>query len=328
MSDPRWRQMLSYLLPGTRQLTEQCPVALHRRRIFILPTGYGVVFGILMFVMLVGSLNYNNALGLLMTFLLTMIAMVSSIYCYRNLLDIEITSAWIDDTFAGDRANLSLVLTNQANRDRFDLIITVVGEETPAVLIKNSKRQINLKLPTSKRGILRAPRISIQTCYPIGLFKAWVWLRLEKTAAVYPAPEIDAPDWRLSATALDQRDSLACASGDEDFDHIREYRLGDSPGKIAWKVAARRDQWVSKAMNAPVHEDIWLHWRDTGGLDFESRLSRLSAWIERAQNRGLRYGLELPTLRILPGIGRAHRRKCQRALALFDQAPHSQGVWS
>ena len=49
---------------------EPLPIELHRRRIYIVPTGFGIGFAMLLLVMLVGALNYANNAALLLTCLL------------------------------------------------------------------------------------------------------------------------------------------------------------------------------------------------------------------------------------------------------------------
>ena len=53
------------------------PLTLKRRGIGIRPTRHGVIFIALVLSMFLGSLNYNNNLGFLLTFLLGSIAFVS-----------------------------------------------------------------------------------------------------------------------------------------------------------------------------------------------------------------------------------------------------------
>src|SRR5437016_10680983 len=53
-----------------RQGADLLPVALERRRLYILPTGTGVAFAALLFLMLIAGLNYGNSLALFLTFLL------------------------------------------------------------------------------------------------------------------------------------------------------------------------------------------------------------------------------------------------------------------
>ena len=53
-----------------RQGADSEPVTLHRRRVYILPTKMGVAYSLMVFAMLLGSMNYNNSMGFALTFLL------------------------------------------------------------------------------------------------------------------------------------------------------------------------------------------------------------------------------------------------------------------
>ena len=56
------------------------------RAIYILPTRAGLVFAGILLLMLLGSLNYQNNLGLLFTFLTTAVVVVSMHHAWFNLL--------------------------------------------------------------------------------------------------------------------------------------------------------------------------------------------------------------------------------------------------
>ena len=49
---------------------EHLPIVLTQRRIFILPTRTGVLFGAVLCIMLIGAINYNLMLGYALVFLL------------------------------------------------------------------------------------------------------------------------------------------------------------------------------------------------------------------------------------------------------------------
>src|SRR5205807_122062 len=66
------------------------PVALERRRLYILPSGTGVAFAALLFLMLIAGLNYGNSLALFLTFLLGAFALAAMQQCHRNLLGIAV----------------------------------------------------------------------------------------------------------------------------------------------------------------------------------------------------------------------------------------------
>ena len=84
-------QAIGRLLPEARRAADQRVKAWARRRqglddrvttlrpgrVYILPTGVGLVFGIMGFAMLLGSMNYNNNLSFVLTFLLAGLGFVS-----------------------------------------------------------------------------------------------------------------------------------------------------------------------------------------------------------------------------------------------------------
>ena len=49
---------------------ESLPIRLDRRRVYVLPTGFGLFYAVLVGAMLVGALNYNNNPALLLALLL------------------------------------------------------------------------------------------------------------------------------------------------------------------------------------------------------------------------------------------------------------------
>ena len=80
----RWAERRLPALTRYRR-PEPLPIELHRRRIYIVPTGFGLGFGALLLVMLVGSLNYTNNAALLLTCLLGAAAMSSMLLAFRVL---------------------------------------------------------------------------------------------------------------------------------------------------------------------------------------------------------------------------------------------------
>lgn len=53
-----------------RQGHDATTTLLTSRRVYILPTGVGLMFGLMTFAMLLGSMNYNNNLSFVLTFIL------------------------------------------------------------------------------------------------------------------------------------------------------------------------------------------------------------------------------------------------------------------
>src|SRR5579863_6880790 len=101
-----------------RQGPDRLPVALERRRLYILPTRGGVAFAALLFVMLLAGLNYANSLALFLTFLLSAFALVGMQQCHRNLLGLSVIAVHAPAVFARRAATLHVTLGNTAEATR------------------------------------------------------------------------------------------------------------------------------------------------------------------------------------------------------------------
>ena len=97
-----------------RQVTDRPVTELHSRRVYILPTAVGLVYALMAFTMLLGSMNYNNNLSFVLTFLLTGLGFVSMHQCQRNLVGLELGFAGVDPVFAGQAADFEIAITNRS----------------------------------------------------------------------------------------------------------------------------------------------------------------------------------------------------------------------
>ena len=104
-----------------RQGPDPAAVNLHRGRIYILPTGLGIAFSVMLFAMLLGSLNYANNLGLALTFLLAALGLVAMHACHRNLAGLVVTGAGTEPPYAGQAAGFRLNLSNPSKVRRIDI---------------------------------------------------------------------------------------------------------------------------------------------------------------------------------------------------------------
>ena len=73
------------LLPATKK------ICLDRRRIYILPSRNGMIFSLVLLVILVGSINYQNSMGYLLTFITLSIMLLGMIATHQNLNHLCIT---------------------------------------------------------------------------------------------------------------------------------------------------------------------------------------------------------------------------------------------
>jgi uncharacterized protein (DUF58 family) len=293
-------------------------VVIRPRSLYIMPTRQGLLLALILLLMLAGSINYGSNLGHLVTFLLGGIWLSAILHTWRNLLGVRIRPAQVGPVFAGQEASFILTISNPSNLDRFGLSLRqkqIQGES--ADLPKGETCQLRLPLPAQKRGRLMLPEVSLHTVYPLGLFHAWSYARLEMSCLVYPRPASsgEAP----SEACYTQSEDGDRGVGADDFVGLRGYRQGDSPRHIDWKAFARQRGMLSKQFGGDRTDRIQLDWDLLPPLDIETRLSLLSRFILQAEAAGISYGLRLPAQEISPGLGEQHKQHCLAALATFGE---------
>ncbi len=293
------------------------PVTLSGRRIYILPTALGTAFALMVFAMFLGAMNYANNLALGLTFTLGALGLTAMHYCHRNLAGLVVASAACEPVFAGELARFRIALQNIAPLPRHELTIgNDFGTAEPVRIDPAGRAVLQVALPTQRRGLLPLDHFEIATRHPFGLFRAWVYLRMDLNCIVYPRPTprglVPPPMETDTGGAQDS------TRGDEDFAGLRSFHPGDSPSRIAWKAYAREQGLQVKLYAGTAVTSHLFDWESLPSLGTEARLSQLCRWIEDAHAGGHAFGLKLPGVRIAPNIGPAHRQRCLTALALFD----------
>lgn len=298
---------------------ETGPVVLGQRRVYILPTGGGLMFGVTLLLMLIGSINYNLSLGYVLVFLLAGNGMVSMLHTWRNLARIALRPGKASPVFAGELAGFRVQVENASSLSRMSLAIQLSRQQPEYFdAAAGGSQEVVAKMPAAMRGLLYPGRIRIFTTYPLGLFYAWAIVDLDMHCLVYPKPEpgnIPLPPARAASG-----EGFAAGAGEEDFAGLRTFQPGDSPRRIAWKAFARNEVFLSKQFSGSAAAELWLDFGDIpNALGVEAKLSRLARWVIESEAAGLRYGLRLPGSEYDPDSGALHRDRCLQALALFKQ---------
>ena len=294
------------------------PVAVSRRRLYILPTRQGIVFAVMLLAMLLGAMNYSNSMAFALTFLLGGLGLVCMHHTHGNLVNLEVAAGRAQPVFAGETALFDVHLHNPSKRPRFALAgsfergVALPGyADAPAL----DTGRLQLPVKAQRRGWVRAPRFAVSTEFPLGLFHAWTWLELDMQTIAYPKPE----GTHLPPPPADGDGSTASTAraGDEEFAGVREYAHGDPPSAVHWKAAARTGELVVKQFSAAQRDDLTFDFAALSGLALEARLSQLCLWVLDAHASGANYGLRLPGQTLPTQSGEAHRDACLQALALY-----------
>lgn len=347
------------LLPALRQrwsawwearLPRQDQIRLTQRNLYILPTRAGWSFAVVAMVLLLASINEQINLGYALAFLLGGAGMAALYQTHGNLQGVNLRLLSLHSVHAGQVLRLAVALNNQHRRlGRFGLQIGADVRSLPRELAAASTPQhidlaagsegsVEVDVPTVQRGWLTLPRLTIETRYPLGLFRAWAFWRPQSRVLVWPALDPKAPPLPDLAGHDSREPQPATLARDADMpEGLRDYRRGDPLRWVAWKKSSRTlatgGSLVSREPAGGRTPDRWLDYEFSPGLqglDAEARLSRLASWLLEAEQEAARngpaYGLRLPGQSQACGSGAHHLRQCMDTLATWSPAPRTAGT--
>lgn len=220
---------------------------------------------------------------------------------------------------AGRPGRVQVEVFNDNPHDVLDVSVHCLGSERgyegPSREVPLRARQstwVTIPVPAGllRRGEHPAAMLRVRTGYPFNLFTTRRLAWSNDTILVFPAIEDNAPDWPVSRH-LEKRKSR---EGDDIIGH-RDYRVGDPLRTVDWKLSARQGSLIVREFERAIPQDLVFSLDQVSDLDFEHGLTRLTAWILRAEKVGRRYGLDLDGRVIPSGIGQSHKMRCLAALA-------------
>lgn len=318
---PGFMQAFVLRWASKRQPESQQQIQITRDRLYILPTRHGLLFFIVLLLVLLGAINYENSLGFMLAFLLGALGLIDMIYTHQNLNGLSISSQRAEPVFAGQDILFPLRIsqTSAAMHPAIQLVSSH-GKPVQIDLLKQLAAECKLSVNASQRGYVSMGRVKIFSEFPLGLFHAWSWLSLDSQCLVYPAPATETYPVGQDQNTTIENISQASAEkqGVDDFYGIREYQQGDQPHHMAWKAIAKTGQLQTKLFSQQLSDEIWLNWSELNpALDTEKKLSILCRMVLDADKQSAPYGLILPGINISPGCGLQHKHHCLKALALF-----------
>ena len=295
---------------------------LRKPRIYIVPSGYGMVFLTVILIFVTVGATYNNNLIFILAFLLFSIFVVSMLETHINMKSILLTFNSAEETFVGEPLALLFYLTHDGKRTRRQITVRCANKswgEFPAERVdlrSNEVRQpVKLTVQVRERGAHDLPAVVVETFFPLGLFRAWQYLKVDGQILAYPRPE----GLRLLTpieTSAGQEELGLSQSPEGDFGELRNHREGESYHQVAWKHYARTNQLYSKIHWGSDHRHYHIPW-DPRGLELERYLQQMSRWVQLAADEGASFAMDLPRFVIESGEGVDQARICWRALARY-----------
>jgi uncharacterized protein (DUF58 family) len=293
---------------------------MRENRIYIIPTGRGLLFLAMVVVLILTAATYNNNLIFILAFFLFSMFIVSMLQTHYNLRAVRLEFARAEEGFEGDGIGLHFYLLQRrpgqkqaiwlrSRSKQFKTLSNAPENLNPSEMSK----AIKIDVLAWKRGAYTLPEVVIETFFPLGIFRAWKIFRLHGEIVVYPKPK---GLTSLLPRPYDTGDAeMGLHAGpDGDFGELKPYRAGESYHQIAWKHYARTGDLYTKLHWGSEDKHYLIPWR-AQGKNFESGLSQMSAWVQQAVEENASFEMETPDQVIEAGRGFDHARLCWRALA-------------
>ncbi len=268
-----------------------------KNKIYILPTKQGIFFTIMLFVVFIGSLNYNNNAGLALVSLLSAYLVWGFIKTEGHIAKIQIDNVATIPTQENDYLTIQIIASNETNDCvegvRFGLEkvpCDLLNEMVVFHVLPNGKSKISFKFKSKiepfLRGVYPLPRLVLSTKQPFGLARAWTYLWTDEKIIVHPKPEDGNPPFPKTENRLEENGSGHKKNylGHE-LHHIRPHRTGDAMKLISWKSTAKTNQLMVVEMEEPTSEILFLDFDDPSllPLEYEFGISRFAKWIKIAE---------------------------------------------
>jgi len=324
----RWETVLRWAearLPALTRLRqpEALPIKLDRKRIYVLPTAFGLALGALLFLLVLGALNYDNNPAIILGFLLASAAHTSLLMGYLGLRGLRLAAVYAEPVHAGETLHLKFRLSSDEPRTRRGIEVRRGAQRVFASMDRETDHVVSLPVATERRGLLPVGRVRVSCRRPLGLFVAWSWINPDCRILVYPRPEGNAPPLpRAGDSGLPRRQRAP----DEEVHGLRDYRMGDAVRTIAWKRSAQIGRLLVREFEAPQGQEAILDWASLAPMEAEARIRRLARWVIEAERLGLRSELRLPDGSIGPERGHGHMHRCLSRLATLPAVPGSPSV--
>ena len=244
---------------------------------------------------------------------------VTGLCGHRNLHRLEIRLLPSADLFAATPGILRIRIINRQRYIPVYLLEIGIGENKVVVpaIAAGSSEVVDISLTMQRRGMQPAPRIHLLSRFPVNFFVRSYQYDPSRTFLVYPRPLATPLPVDQDVGRFASEEQITISGGDGDLRSIEDYRPGDSPRAIHWKLSARHDVLKTKLLN---RQAVVTRVIDPQQFDgpLEERLGRCAYLVNRCFQQQCAVGLVVGAKRIAPALGRSHQLRLLKELALYE----------
>ena len=290
-----------------------------RKQLYILPTRIGWYYSLIIIALFAIAVKFDNQAAFMMLFLLVSIAMVAMLYTHNNIIGLGLSSQPSRSVFLGEIATFSICAHNQSQAARNAVWLVADGFHQLLELPPQGEKQVQLKLPTVKRGYLNCSPVTLTSHFPIGMFFCWTKrFTPGQRCLVYPQALNLIPLPSSGEHSSEQQNSASVQPTAEDYSGMKPYQAGDRLRDVHWPSFAKTQKLVTIQHESHSSSAVNLSWFSLpANLSVEDKLSQLCYWVVDAEKSSNRYQLEMPNHTVQYNQGLAHYHECLTVLALW-----------
>lgn len=296
---------------------------------YIFPSGFGFAFGVLSFILLVMAIGYGNNILYFFVFLLVSMGVTTSWLTNKNIELVKVTDVRAVNIFCDEINPISLQVSNpSAKQSLWDIEFkieypakTAQDKLSPETLVAEVQKEawVSIQWVPGRRGLVRSPRIIMQSRFPFKLFRSWKYYHANHEILVYPKR---AGKENLLGLIGHQsnKDEMSKADNEGLFRDYREFQTADSPARIDWKRSIKHRTHLVKNYEKSGERKILIDWEMTDTQDtIEDRISQLALWVDICNQKKESYSLKIKSFQTEYYSSANHYKNCMEKLALLTE---------
>ncbi|WJG08238.1 DUF58 domain-containing protein [Aliiglaciecola sp. LCG003] len=237
---------------------------------------------------------------------------------YFNFAKLDVQLGKVQNGFVDDNIQLPIWFNHGEQSSHGKLQLSFLRQPAQVNMdLDDFSNPIYQALHCEQRGKITLPRITINSFYPLGLFRCWTHLAFESDLIVYPKPKVCRVSTVNQMSEQQFSDEQLSARGHDDFDCLAVYKLGEPLHHVAWKQVAKGRGMISKKFSQQNGSISWLTLPALPSDELENALSQLCFQVLELTRQNQPFGLKLESQIIAPDSGLAHQHLCLAALAMF-----------
>jgi uncharacterized protein (DUF58 family) len=295
-------------------------ISIKTKRIFIIPSRYGIYFLLTLFILFLISLSFGHSLAFTTTFIFFSLIMVSAHFTNYNIDRVHVASLKAINVVACEESSFDVLVINESNKWRFDMQLSFVhsGRSEVFSLKPHERKIVRVSAVIAERGSYRVERMRLFTTFPFGLFYAWSFKELNSNFICEPKrsqEELTLPSGQSYSSESGDSKELTMGGSEDFYGHIN-YQDGMPPKGIDWKALARGRGKLYKQFVEYGGSRLLLDFNHVTGT-LEEKVEKLALLLDLAESNGHTYAFSSEDKEPLFGKGLEFKKQCLEELALF-----------